>query len=120
MGWLALTIKITIGVIGGLLAIGGIAYAMDVSIDAVVTQKNCGGTGNPYFPHVLGADSTVTVQTRLFGIGHTVSLSRDVCLALRPNNYVVYHIRSGHTVLYEDGSQTHCMYDSATSTGACA
>ncbi len=119
MAWLALTVKIVLGILAGLTSIVGIAYAADYGIEATVTEVHCAGGDNPFFPRILANDSSVTVHTNLFSIGHTVSLSRDICMAVRPNNFVIYNIRSGHTTLYEDSSMSRCLYDSNSATGVC-
>jgi hypothetical protein len=124
MGIAATAIKIALGLVVVLATVGAIAYAMDAPIEATVTGTRCaGGSRNPFFPPLLSSarsqpapaqqeDSSVDVKTRLLGITHTVALDRSTCLALRPDNFVVYHIRSGHTILYEDDSKSACVYDS--------
>ncbi|MES2154805.1 MAG: hypothetical protein V4510_06680 [bacterium] len=118
MGWLGLTVKIALGVVGVLGLVAGVAYASDFGIEATVSEVQCAGGGNPNFPQLFATtDSSATVTTRLFGLRHSVDLSRQVCLALRPDNFVVYHIRTGHTIVYQDSSKAHCIYDS--DTGVC-
>lgn len=119
MAWVALTIKITLGIVGGLMSLGAVAYVADYGLEATITEVQCAGAGNPFFPSLLSADSMVTVQTQLFGVRHTAGLARDICAALRPNNYVVFHIRSGHTVIYQDSSKTRCLFDTESPTGVC-
>lgn len=127
MGIAKIAIKIALGLVVVVAVVGTIAYAMDAPIEATVAETKCaGGSRNPFFPPLAASvepaptqqkDSSVDVKTRLLGITHTVALDRTTCLALRPDNFVVYHMRSGHTILYEDGSKSDCLYDSET--GVC-
>lgn len=121
MGLVGLAVKLALGLVLALAAAGGIAYAADYGIEASITDTHCVGSSNPAFPDVLataaGDGSTVDVRTHLFGIQHTVAIDRHVCAALRPDNFVVYHVRSGHTILYTDDSRADCIYDSAAGPG---
>lgn len=122
MGIAAIVVKVALGLVAVLATVGAIAYALDAPIEATVTGTRCaGGSDNPFFPPLLSSgqpaptqqeDSSVDVKTKLLGITHTVALDRSTCLALRPDNFVVYHVRSGHTILYEDESKANCLYDS--------
>lgn len=92
----------------------GIAYAADAPIEATVVDKQCGGGGGDGgggLTPFQGGD-TVSVQTKLFNIDHTVEVSREVCLAVNKGNFVEYYVRSERTVLFEtEGGK--CLYDSA-------
>ncbi len=117
MGWIGLTVKIVLGVIAALVGLAGLAYASDYGVQATVQETHCAGGTNPFFPNVLAAtDSFVVVGTQFFGT-HSFGLDRDACVALRPANFVVYHIRTGHTIVYQDSSMHACIYDS--NTGVC-
>jgi hypothetical protein len=106
-------------------AVGGILYATDYGVEASVAETHCAGSGNPFFPGLPAAtptpapapaaaqpDSTVTVVTDVLGLRRTVSLPSEQCHALRPDNFVVYHVRSGHTTLYRDATKAVCLWDS--------
>lgn len=77
------------------------AYAMDYGVEATVEKTNCGLQ-----------PPTVTVDAGMFGT-RDVEVTPDQCGILRPNNFVVYHIRTQHTTIYEtEGGR--CLYDSET------
>lgn len=94
-----------------LAAAAGVAYAADMPVEATVVRKS-----EPC--QVFGGNS-VTVQTKLLGIEHTVTgLPREQCLAVNTGNFVKYHIRSGRTSLWvREGGQ--CVYDSVDGVGGC-
>jgi hypothetical protein len=94
------------GLVVALLVTAGVLYASDYGLEATITETHCNSP--------LAAAHSVTVQTKLFGIRQDVSdLDYQTCTALSPGNLVVYHIRTGRTLLYErDGAP--CSYDSAT------
>jgi hypothetical protein len=80
-------------------AVVGILWLSDYAVAATITDKDC-GTG------LLGsASSKVTVKTETLGLEHTVKgIDNNIChimTAGRDGNYVVYHVRSEHTILYE-------------------
>ena len=88
----------------GLVAIAaGGAYIADYGLEGTVVEKRC---------------PSLTVETKLLGIRHTKD---DVpllqCGAIQVGNFVVYHIRSGRTLVYQsEGGR--CLFDS--DRGACA
>ena len=98
-------VGITLAIVGGLLGIvlvgGAILYATDYKVDATVQETRC---------DLL----QVKVQTKLFGLDHTVKdVPLDQCNVLEPGNFVEYRIRSQRTTLYDrEGGQ--CLYDSQT------
>lgn len=112
-----------IGIVAGLLlagvaivalvaVVGGILWATDYGLEATVVDKDCSGG-------LLGgaSGSSVTVETKAFGIAHTMRDFPDAqCHGLRAGddgNFVRYHIRTGHTTLYErEGGD--CIWDSRT------
>ncbi len=127
---------ILIGVGGLVLAIGatgGIMYAADTTVGAVVTDTQCaGGGGGGGGGSILGmadaspqqAGSSVSIQTKfpVPGIDYTMTeFDDDTCKILAgirasgKEPFAEYSIRSGHTVLYrEEGGA--CLYDSESST----
>ena len=88
-------------VLGGLLALGLIFYASDRAIAADVVEKRCPAFG----------PGEVVSETRLFGIRHTTPVSATQCAVVPLNAYALYHLRSGHTIIYEsEGGR--CIWDS--------
>jgi hypothetical protein len=89
----------------------GLAYAMDMPVEATVVRKS--------EPCKLVGSNSVTVQAKLLGIEHTVTgLEREPCLAVNSGNFVKYHIRSGRTSLWvREGGP--CIYDSVDGVGGC-
>ncbi|MHB8634190.1 MAG: hypothetical protein ACYDBQ_09530 [Thermoplasmatota archaeon] len=118
MGWLT-ALKIGGGAVAVVVALAGTAYASDYPVQATVTAKACAsGSGFGVFSSPAGPGS-VTVTTKLFGIQYTVhDLPATQCDAVQVNNFVVYHIRTQRTSLYdrEGGS---CIYDSVGGVGGC-
>ena len=105
LGTLKLLHKILLGLgclVGALVVVAGVAYAADAPLDATITEKNC-----------AASTATVSIVTDLLGIRHTLDMAHDQCGAIQEGNFVRYHVRSGHTIIYasEGGS---CMFDSAT------
>ncbi len=104
--------------LGGLIvavgAAGGIMYASDTMVGAVVTQTECGANifGSP--------SSSVTVETKfpVPGVTHTLEeFDNDKCrLLTEGKSYAEYYIRSGRTILYEE-QDGNCVYDSAKGLG---
>lgn len=90
-----------------LLGVGaGFAYATDYGLEATVTEKDC----------VADPEPTVRVKTRVGGIGHTVEVPSEQCATIQPGNFVVYHLRSSRTIIYEaEGGP--CIYDTETGPG---
>ncbi|HUR61288.1 MAG TPA: hypothetical protein VM286_02855 [Candidatus Thermoplasmatota archaeon] len=116
---LGLLLKVGLGLIVALGAGAGIAYYTDYGLEAVVVSKDCGstgGSGGGFFPF---AAPSVTVKTKIGGLRHTEPLSApQYCHAIEPGNFVVYHIRSGHTTVYSmEGGR--CIYDSTTGLANC-
>lgn len=94
-----------VGLVVVLAAIGGTMYASDFAIEATVVDTECG---------FLGGTREITVKTKLFGIEHTLEdVPEEQCTTVREGNFAVYHIRSGHTTLY-DREGGNCLYDSET------
>ena len=93
-----------------LVAAAGVAYAMDMPVEATVVRKSS--------PCLFDGNS-VTVQTKLLGIEHTATgLPREPCLAANSGNFVKYHLRSGRTSLWvREGGP--CIYDSVDGVGGC-
>jgi hypothetical protein len=114
----ALALRVGLGLVVSLVAFAGIVYATDYGVEAVVVSKECGGSGgSPGGPFPLAAPS-VTVKTKLGGLRHTQSLPPQQCAVVQAGNYVVYHIRSGRTVLY-DHEGGRCLYDSTGGLAGC-
>ncbi len=122
--------------VGGLIvavgATGGIMYAADATVGAVVTDTQCaggGGGGGGGIPGVWsvspqGSASAVSIKTKFPfpGIDYTMTeFDDDTCLTLAGlrsqgnDPFAEYSIRSGRTVLY-DKEGGNCLYDSASST----
>lgn len=109
VAWVVVGLVSLVGVLG---AAAGILYASDYGIEATVVDKACGGG-----VFTSGANSVVTVKTRMFGIEHTVKGMDDaLCSGLRAGqdgNFVIYHVQSERTILYEREGGA-CLYDSRT------
>lgn len=101
MGPVGITFAIVGGLLGAALVAGAVLYAIDFQVDATVQETDC---------DLL----QVKVQTKLFGIDHTVTdLPADQCRAISPGNFVEYRLRTQRTTLYEtEGGD--CLYDSET------
>lgn len=82
----------------------GVAWfvATDQPIDATVKEKRCNGP--------LGTNEVV-VQTKWFGIKNTVQVDHQQCVLVPQDGFVRYHVRSGHTIIYETEGGT-CVWDS--------
>jgi hypothetical protein len=96
-----LIVLIVVGVVAAVGITVGVMYANDYGLEATVKDKEC-----------LPTASSVEVETKLFGIDHRVKdVPQDACGILQPGNFVRYHIRSQHTIIYEkEGGD--CIYDS--------
>ncbi len=108
---LGLILRIVGGLLGVIVGIGGVGYAIDYGIGATVIERKCAGGG------ILGGSPSgeATVRVKLVPtMTHTVTeLPVPVCNALHEGNFVVYHVRTGRTVLFDsDGGA--CIYDSQT------
>lgn len=82
-------------VVGG----GGFLYITDYQLDATVTGTDC-------------AHQSIDVQTKQLNIKHTMTdVPTQQCAALHPGNFVQYHVRTKHTVVFNvEGGK--CIYDS--------
>lgn len=120
------------GVVGAIALTGGIMYAADAKVGADVTDARCAGgggggggglLGNSLAPQASNSEVDVKTNFPIPGIDHTVKeFDDDTCRTLDTlmlngkEPYAEYHIRSGHTILYDErGGQ--CLYDSET--GVC-
>jgi hypothetical protein len=114
-----LSLRIALGLLVAVVAGGAILYATDYGLEADVVGKDCSGTGGgaPGSPLPLGSPS-VTVKTKLGGLRHTQSLPAQQCAVVQVGNFVVYHVRSARTSVYqaEGGS---CIYDSTGGPAGC-
>jgi hypothetical protein len=102
MGLAQTILFVALGLVGLVAIAGGIAYAADAPVDATITDKSCAGTS-----------STVTVVTDMFGIEHTLEMAPDKCAAIQKGNFVRYHLRSQHTIIYASKGGA-CLFDSET------
>jgi hypothetical protein len=76
-------------------------YGADRPVEADVVDKRCSALGS----------GELVVKTRLFGMLHAEALDAASCLAVPVGAFVVYHLRSGHTIVYEhEGGR--CIWDS--------
>lgn len=96
----------------GLVLLAGVIWLVvwwgsDSALEADVVEQRCSPVG----------ESAVVVQTRLFGIRHAAPVSFTECQLVDVGYFVLYHVRSGHTVVY-DSEGGRCIYDSAT-VGSC-
>lgn len=80
---------------------GVYAYATDYPVEATVKNKDCDL-----------ATPVVTVQTKSFGITHSVEVGANQCNLIHPGNYVIYHLRTQRTIVY-DREGGRCLYDSS-------
>jgi hypothetical protein len=117
MALLAVALKVLLGLVVAVVAVAGIAYATDYGMEATVVSKDCGAGGDGGNPIPL-SDPSVTVKTRIGELRHTQSIPATECQAIQPGNFVVYHIKSGRTSLFEtEGGK--CIYDSIGGVGGC-
>ncbi len=120
-GWgvktLALISLIIGGLLGALVLLAGILYMSDYGLEATVVEKSCIAAG-PF--GTGGRDGGVTVQTKMLGIRHVVQdVDATACSAIQPGNFVIFHIRSGATYLFESEGGA-CIYPpEAASDGTC-
>ncbi|HUR63594.1 MAG TPA: hypothetical protein VM241_03845 [Candidatus Thermoplasmatota archaeon] len=110
----AWALRIGLGAIVALAALAGIVYATDYGVEATVVSKDCGAGGGV----VPLAAPSVTVRTKVAGLRHTQGLPAQQCAAVPVGGFVVYHIRSGRTTLYESEGGS-CIYDSVNGVGGC-
>lgn len=111
-----LVVRVALGLLVALVAGGAIVYATDYGLEAEVVAKDCGAT-TPGGAFPLAAPS-VTVKTKLGGLRHTQGLPAQQCAVVQVGNFVVYHIRSGRTSLYESEGGA-CIYDSEGGVRGC-
>lgn len=82
-----------------LIAAGVYAYATDYGVEASVVSKKC-----------AESPPTVTVKTKVGGLAETVQVGVTECGVIQPGNFVVYHIRSERTIIYQsEGGK--CLFD---------
>jgi hypothetical protein len=95
--------------VAGLAALlAGGAYASDYGLEARVVDKRC----------AIFGPSSVSVETKLLGIGHTAPVPYETCAVLGAGNFIVYHVRSGRTSLYESEGGA-CLYDTVGGPRGC-
>lgn len=102
--WIIGTVVLLVVLAG---AFGVFAYATDYGVEASVTKRECSLT-----------PPKLTVTTKTLSIVHTVDVTENQCVLVREGNFVVYHIRTERTIIY-DKEGGRCIYDSA-SPSACA
>ncbi len=96
-------VGIIAGIVLGVLILAiGVAYAADAPMDATIKEKKC-----------TASQPTVTVVTDLFGITKSLKMTHDKCSAIQQDNFVRYHLRSGHTQIYSTKGGA-CVFDSVT------
>lgn len=106
MGLLKLVLRLAVLLVALVVVAGGLAYATDYGVEATVKEKRC-------------VEKEVDVQAKALPLSHTATaIPADVCAALQPGNFVVYHIRSGRTILYQSEGGL-CLYDTAKSPTSC-
>lgn len=111
VGVIAWVIIGVVGLVGALGATGGILYATDFALEATIIDKDCGGSGGSGPLRVLEAPE-VSVETKLFGISHTIQdIPIEQCSTVQVGNFVKYHVRSERTIIYENEGGK-CIYDS--------
>lgn len=80
--------------------VAGSLYIGDYGVEATVKETHC---------HLVPPN--VVVETKAFSILTTQEIPDQSCAIIDEGNFVVYHIRSQHTILYEkEGGR--CLYDS--------
>jgi hypothetical protein len=113
-----LSLRLGLGLVVALAAFAGIVYATDYGLEATVVGKDCGATGGGGgTPFPLAAPS-VTVKTKVGGLRHTQGLPAQQCAVVQVGNFVIYHIRSGRTSLYQSEGGS-CIYDSVGGVNGC-
>lgn len=81
------------------------AYAADYGVHATVTEKDC----SLRIP-------LITVKTEVLGLQDKAQVSTTQCALIERGNYVVYHLRSQRTIIYESKGGD-CLFDSASDFG---
>jgi hypothetical protein len=92
------------GVLGALLFVGaaviGALYVFDAPVGGTVSSKaQCESQG------------IVGIETDFFGISANADVGVLKCAALQVGNYVKYHVRSEHTIIYSEKGGV-CLFDS--------
>jgi len=101
MPLLGTVVKVALVVVAVLLLVAGVAYAADYGVGGTVEKKSRDPRTGEYVVH-LGLDLGPTFKQ---------ALGPDQWNCLREGNYVKYHVRSGHTIIYsEKGGRV--LYDS--------
>lgn len=96
-----------------LAVVGGIIYVTDTPVQATVVDKECSN------PILGGGMDSVTVQTKLFGIRHTLTdIRNDQCLLVQEDNFVEYRIRSERTSIWKDEGGL-CIWDTLYGANGC-
>lgn len=97
------------GLVGATAVTGGILYASDFAVEATIVDKECS------LSNLASAQERfVAVKTKLFAIDHKLAdVPLDQCNIIQVGNFVEYHIRSGHTRVY-DSEGGKCLFDSET------
>lgn len=100
MGLIGRIIAIAVGFVVLVAAVGAYAYATDAGAEATVTGKRASG-------------STSTLELTLSLVPYTLEqdVSRQVYCSVAVGNFVVYHVQSAHTLLYEKKGG-RLLYDS--------
>jgi len=112
MGLLRWAVRIVLLLVALAVVGGALAWMADYGVEATVTRTDC-------VPSFGGdAASTVSVQANLVPLGADVKLPYQQCVALQNGNFVIYHVRSGRTSLYQRQGGP-CIYDSAGGVGGC-
>ena len=102
MAVLGTVLRVAVLVVAAVVVLVVFLFATDYGLAATVTKRDC--AANP---------PAVTVTTKTFGITHAMPVTSEQCGVIRQGNYVVYHVRSQHTIIYEHQGG-RCMYDTNT------
>lgn len=111
---------LSVGILGlALLAFAGILYVVDYGVQATVVAKQC-STGTAGIFGSPAGPGTITVQAKLVPLKYTMkNVPAQQCNSVQVDNFVIYHVRSERTSLYQaDGGS--CIYDSVHGVGGCA
>lgn len=110
-GWSLLGLAVAVVLLGALavLAGAGYLYASDHGFSAHVVGKQCYGP-------LSNQPNRVDLRTDFLHLDRSVHGVSDLaCSQVEEGFYVIHHIRSKHTIVYEH-SQGDCVYDSRTGT----
>lgn len=83
----------------GAAVIGGM-FVFDAPVGGTVSSKDQCPT-----------EGLVGISTDFFGLKANADVGVAKCAALQVGNYVKYHLRTGHTIIYSEKGGT-CLYDS--------